>query len=75
MTGNTGGPHVCYRFWKNGKQVDPLREKLSQSEPIKESLKPKFLEFIKPLKLQLDALPVFEDIDSNASKIQTIQQK
>ncbi|MCB0399924.1 MAG: peptidoglycan DD-metalloendopeptidase family protein, partial [Winogradskyella sp.] len=21
MTGNTGGPHVCYRFWKNGKQV------------------------------------------------------
>ena len=19
MTGNTGGPHVCYRFWKNGK--------------------------------------------------------
>lgn len=75
MTGNTGGPHVCYRFWKNGKQVDPLKEKLSQSEPIKESLKPKFLEFIKPLKLQLDALPVFEDIDSNASKIQTIQQK
>ena len=75
MTGNTGGPHVCYRFWKNGKQVDPLREKLSQSEPIKESLKPKFLEFIKPIKLQLDALPVFEDIDSNASKIQTIQQK
>jgi murein DD-endopeptidase MepM/ murein hydrolase activator NlpD len=28
MTGNTGGPHVCYRFWKNGKQVDPLRQKL-----------------------------------------------
>jgi murein DD-endopeptidase MepM/ murein hydrolase activator NlpD len=75
MTGNTGGPHVCYRFWKNGKQVDPLREKLSQSEPIKESLKPKFLEFIKPLKLQLDGLPVFEEVDSNSSKIQTIQQK
>ena len=28
MTGNTGGPHVCYRFWKNGKQVDPFRQKL-----------------------------------------------
>ena len=24
MTGYTSGPHVCYRFWKNGKQVDPL---------------------------------------------------
>ena len=23
MTGNTSGPHVCYRFWKNGRQVDP----------------------------------------------------
>lgn len=75
MTGNTGGPHVCYRFWKNGKQVDPLREKLSQSEPIKESLKPKFLEFVKPLKIQLDGLPIFEDKESNASKIQTVQQK
>ena len=28
MTGNTGGPHVCYRFWKNGHQVDPFKEKL-----------------------------------------------
>jgi len=24
MTGNTGGPHVCYRFWKNGRQVDTV---------------------------------------------------
>ena len=32
MTGNTGGPHVCYRFWKNGKQVDPFREKLPEAE-------------------------------------------
>jgi murein DD-endopeptidase MepM/ murein hydrolase activator NlpD len=28
MTGNTSGPHVCYRFWKNGRQVDPFRQKL-----------------------------------------------
>ena len=34
MTGNTGGPHVCYRFWKNGRQVDPLREKLPEAEPL-----------------------------------------
>ena len=20
------GPHVCYRFWKNGKQVDPFKQ-------------------------------------------------
>lgn len=33
-TGLASGPHVCYRFWKNGKQVDALKQKLPQSEPI-----------------------------------------
>lgn len=33
-TGLATGPHVCYRFWKNGKQVDPYKQKLPQSEPI-----------------------------------------
>ncbi|TMM30659.1 M23 family peptidase [Polaribacter aestuariivivens] len=54
MTGNTGGPHVCYRFWKHGKQVDPFKQKLPAAEPLKKSLKPKFLDFIAPLKYQLD---------------------
>lgn len=54
MTGNTGGPHVCYRFWKNGKQVDPFKQKLPEAEPISDSLKIEFLEFIQPIKLQLD---------------------
>ena len=54
MTGNTGGPHVCYRFWKNGRQVDPFREKLPEAKPMAEELKAKYLEFIKPVKYQLD---------------------
>ena len=54
MTGNTGGPHVCYRFWKNGKEVDPFKQKLPAAKPLKKNLKPKYLEFIKPLKYQLD---------------------
>ena len=60
MTGNTGGPHVCYRFWKNGKQVDPFREKLPAAESIPDSLKTQYKEFIKPLKSQLDGIQ-FED--------------
>ena len=35
-TGLATGPHVCYRFWKNNVQVDPLREKFPTSVPIKE---------------------------------------
>lgn len=57
MTGNTGGPHVCYRFWKNGKEVDPFKEKLPQSETMPEHLKTPYLQFIKPLKTQLDNIP------------------
>ena len=34
MTGNTSGPHVCYRFWKNGQQVDHRREVFPSSGPI-----------------------------------------
>tara|TARA_R110002073_G_scaffold216229_2_gene376464 strand:- start:31580 stop:32887 length:1308 start_codon:yes stop_codon:yes gene_type:complete len=54
MTGNTSGPHVCYRFWKNGRQVDPFKQKLPSAKPLKKSLKPTYLKFIKPLKNQLD---------------------
>ncbi|MFD2551296.1 peptidoglycan DD-metalloendopeptidase family protein [Bizionia sediminis] len=58
MTGNTSGPHVCYRFWKNGKQVDPFKEKLPEAEPISDSLRAQYLEHIKPIKGQLDAIPM-----------------
>ena len=34
-TGLATGPHVCYRFWKDGKQVDPFKEKLPPGDPIK----------------------------------------
>jgi len=33
-TGLATGPHVCFRFWKNGKQVDHLREDFPTAEPV-----------------------------------------
>jgi len=57
MTGSTAGPHVCYRFWKNGRQVDPFREKLPTAEPIKENLIDDYFIFIEPLKKQIDSIP------------------
>lgn len=56
MTGNTSGPHVCYRFWRDGKQVDPLREELPKAEPLAETLRPAYFEFIEPKKRQLDCI-------------------
>jgi len=57
MTGNTSGPHVCYRFWKNGKQVDPFRQKLPEADPIREDLKSDYFLHIASIKEQLDAIP------------------
>ena len=56
MTGNTGGPHVCYRFWKNGRQVDPLKEELPQAEPLHDSLKEDYFAYISTYKEQLDCI-------------------
>lgn len=33
-TGLATGPHVCFRFWKNGEQVDHRREQLPSAEPV-----------------------------------------
>lgn len=35
-TGLATGPHVCYRFWKNGKQVDAMAQVFPPSTPIKD---------------------------------------
>ncbi|MFY7741944.1 MAG: peptidoglycan DD-metalloendopeptidase family protein [Flavobacterium sp.] len=55
-TGLATGPHVCYRFWKNGVQVDPLGQKLPNTEPMNAKHKAKYLEYIAPLKKELDSI-------------------
>ncbi|MDP2089717.1 MAG: peptidoglycan DD-metalloendopeptidase family protein [Flavobacteriaceae bacterium] len=61
MTGNTSGPHVCYRFARNGNEVDPLREKMPASEPIKSEHKERYLTYIKTVKSSLDSIPFKKD--------------
>lgn len=56
-TGLATGPHVCYRFWYHGKQVDPYAIKLPAAEPIKEEYKEAYFKFIDPLKKEIDAIP------------------
>jgi len=63
MTGNTGGPHVCYRFWKNGKQVDPFKEDLPLSQPLEEKYHSDYFAFISPLKEELDCIVYNQEID------------
>lgn len=41
-TGLASGPHVCYRFWVNGQQVDALRISLPPSRPLPADVLPAF---------------------------------
>jgi murein DD-endopeptidase MepM/ murein hydrolase activator NlpD len=48
-TGLATGPHLCYRFWRNGVQVDALKVDLPPSQPIKKE----FLESFEAVKTEL----------------------
>ncbi|TGD58500.1 M23 family metallopeptidase [Flavobacterium humi] len=59
-TGLATGPHVCYRFWKNGKQVDALKLKLPNSAPMDSKNKPRFIDYMTPLKRELDSVAALQ---------------
>ncbi len=53
-TGLATGPHVCFRFWKNGEQVNHLQEKFIGSDPINPSALNDYLASISTLKGRLE---------------------
>lgn len=58
MTGLATGPHVCYRFWKYGQQVDPLKEKLNIIKQIPKNDLPDYLKYFSFRKSDLDKIPL-----------------
>ncbi len=56
MSGNTSGPHVCYRFWKNNRQVDPFKQKLPPGKPVPSELKTNFELYKIPLEESLNQI-------------------
>jgi murein DD-endopeptidase MepM/ murein hydrolase activator NlpD len=55
-TGLAKGNHLCYRFWKNGVQVDALKVQLPPSDPITEDKKEEYYIQRDKLMEQLDAI-------------------
>ncbi|MBI1185017.1 peptidoglycan DD-metalloendopeptidase family protein [bacterium] len=66
-TGLATGPHVCYRFWLNGKQVDALRVEMPPAEPVKEEYKEEYEKVKKAMMERLDAIKV-PGVEQIASK-------
>ena len=58
QTGLATGPHVCFRFWKNGQQVDHLREEFPPSNPIAEDHREQFQRTVQALKQKIES-PTF----------------
>jgi murein DD-endopeptidase MepM/ murein hydrolase activator NlpD len=61
-TGLATGPHLCFRFWKHGRQVDWLREEIPPAEPIAEENKLAFEEVKVEIINKLSVIPYTENI-------------
>ena len=42
MTGLATGPHVCFRYWKGGAQIDFLAAPMPPAAPLDDALRPAF---------------------------------
>jgi murein DD-endopeptidase MepM/ murein hydrolase activator NlpD len=68
-TGSSSGNHVCYRFWKDGKQVDSRKQKFENAKPMDTTHLPQYTQFMDSVKLILDGIeyPVFEEVIDSAN--------
>lgn len=53
-TGMSTGPHVCFRFWKNNKQVNPMEENATTSSSVSGRILNDYISYVKPIKDKLD---------------------
>jgi murein DD-endopeptidase MepM/ murein hydrolase activator NlpD len=58
-TGLATGPHLCFRFWRNGVQIDALRVELPPSQPVQKEHVARFSEVKETFskRLQLISFP------------------
>ena len=63
-TGLATGPHVCFRFWKNGQQVNHLREEFPSADPLPAEYHPVFFELRDSLTIELEKITFKEEIPS-----------
>lgn len=59
-TGLATGPHLCFRFWKDGTQVNPATH-ISQvkAEPIPAKDKASYLEYVEEMQQRMDKAKLF----------------
>ncbi len=68
MTGEATGPHVCYRFWKNGAQVDPFKQKIPSAHPLAAKYLTEFDKIKDKVTAELDSLGNKEEVKVASAK-------
>ncbi|KAA3596695.1 MAG: hypothetical protein DWQ06_14895 [Calditrichaeota bacterium] len=58
-TGLATGPHLCYRFYKHGRQIDPFKEKVPSTEPIPQKYKENYLKSVQKWEKELEKILLF----------------
>ncbi|QOR76835.1 MAG: peptidoglycan DD-metalloendopeptidase family protein [Thermoflavifilum sp.] len=57
-TGLATGPHVCYRFWKNGVEVDPLKQHFPAAHPVPADEQQTFHSWVEKQMTALSQIPL-----------------
>jgi len=57
-TGLATGPHVCFRFWKNGAQIDHRKQKFPSSHPVSKDNMEQYLSYMDSLKTIIDSMQI-----------------
>lgn len=65
QTGLASGCHVCFRFWKNGRQVDHLREKMPPPSVMDPAQLPGYMEY------RDEVLTLLNEVDANQQIAET----
>ncbi len=60
-TGLATGPHLCFRFWENGTQVDPRRIQTPAADPLPAAQKPAYFAVRDSMLAQLTAITLPEN--------------
>lgn len=68
QTGLATGPHVCFRFWKNGSQVNHLNERLPQVSTFTASDREAFQNVSNQMAARLNNIPFLSDEDAKKLK-------